>query len=241
MKWNLDKSLCPWHLKIVMCPWHLEMVTQFAHPVSRVSSHTFFLTADLPKSPWACLGPPTSFLGISVFPGCQRISFSENGPCRQLASHLHSFGNTLNWTPQSQCPIMVVWAESCLNKAQNKVFPDGTHEQDRVLLDWTQTKSLCLTLLPKVGQSGACWKSNIYPLYFYEITPLIIWHFEVGCQAATLYQLADGSAVLKLGLDGITRVSTYHGPHIGHQLLVMGFTFSLTRRWFEHWAHAIVD
>ena len=56
------------------------------------------------------------------------------------------------------------------------------------------------------------------------ITPLIIQLFEVGCQAATLYQLADGSAVLKLGLDGIldgiSRVSTYHGPLIRCQFLL---------------------
>ena len=65
-------------------------------------------------------------------------------------------------------------------------------------------------------------------LSLWEITPLIIQLFEFGCQEAALYQLADGGAVLKLGLDGIldgiSRVSTYHGPHIGHQFLAMGFT-----------------
>ena len=98
---------------------------------------------------------------------------------------------------------------------------------------------------PKVGWSGACQKSNVNPLYFCQITPLIIWLTEVGHQTATLYQLADGSAVLKLGLDGILegidRVSTYHGPHIGHQFPVVGFTFSLAGRWLKHWAHGIVD
>ena len=42
-----------------MCPWHLEIFAQFAHPVSRVGSHTVFsffsLSADLPKSVLDCL------------------------------------------------------------------------------------------------------------------------------------------------------------------------------------------
>ena len=52
---------------------------------------------------------------------------------------------------------------------------------------------------------------------------LIVWLFEVGCWAATLYQLADGCAALKLGMDGIldeiSRVFTYHRPHIGCHFL----------------------
>ena len=41
-------------------------------------------------------------------------------------------------------------------------------------------------------------------------------------------------AVLDLGLNGISRVSTYHGPHIGHQFLSKVFTSSLAGRWLEH-------
>ena len=108
-----------------------------------------------------------------------------------------------------------------VHKTKDKVLPDGTYEQDRVLLDWTQTRSLCLTL-------GTCRESNIYPLSFWEITPLTIWLFEVRCQTAALYQLDDDSVVLKLGLDGIlggiSRVSTYDGPNIGCQFLVASFT-----------------
>ena len=36
----------PLVLKIVMCPLHFEMFTQFAHPVSRVSS-LFFLSLQI--------------------------------------------------------------------------------------------------------------------------------------------------------------------------------------------------
>ena len=106
------------------------------------------------------------------------------------------------------------------------VHRDTTTGQCSSRLD---TKSLCFTLLPKVRQLGTCQKSNLYRLSFWEITPLVVQHFEVRHWVATLYQLADGSTVLKLGLDGIldgiSRVSTYHGSHIGHQFLVVGFTF----------------
>ena len=54
---------------------------------------------------------------------------------------------------------------------------------------------------------------------------------------AALYQLADGGGVLKLGLDGISRVSTYHRPHVGCQFLVVGFTSPFAERWLKHWAH----
>ena len=113
-------------------------------------------------------------------------------------------------------------------------------DQDRVHPEWAQTKSLHLTLLPKIGQLGACQMSNIFPLSQGDNTTFIQL-FEVGDWAAALYQLADGSAMLKLGLDGIldgiSRVSTYHGSHIGCQFLVAGFTSPFAGRWLKHWAH----
>ena len=57
--------------------------------------------------------------------------------------------------------------------------------------------------------------------------------FEVGYWAAILYQLADGSTVLKLGLDedgildGISRLSTYHGPPHWVPISCHGFYLSL--------------
>ena len=79
MQWYHNRSPCPWHLKIV---------SQFAYPVSSVKSH--ISSPDLPRPPWGCLGPPLSFVGISVLSGCSVISFSEKVLYGQLASCLCS-------------------------------------------------------------------------------------------------------------------------------------------------------
>ena len=125
--------------------------------------------------------------------------------CGWLASHRHYLGgtfwirhhnlSTLQWLSEQSPSILI-------GQSSSRWYA-WTHVQDRVLLDWMQTKSLHLTLLPMVGWSGACQKLNICPLYFGKITPLIIQLFEIWCQVAALYKLVDGSAALKLGLDGI--------------------------------------
>ena len=49
MQWYHNKHPCHWHLKIV---------TNFAHPVSKVKSHTSSL--NMPWPPWGCVEPPLS-------------------------------------------------------------------------------------------------------------------------------------------------------------------------------------
>ena len=140
--------------------------------------------------------------------------------------------NTLYWSPQALMPHSgslgrVLPSQWSRGKSSPRWYT-WTHESGQSLSRINTRKSLWLTLLLKVRWLGACWKSNVYPLSLWEITPLIIWLFKVMYQAVTLYQLADGSAVVKLGLDGIldgiSGVSTYHEPHIGHQFIVVGFT-----------------
>ena len=132
-----------------MCPWDLEMVTQFAHPASRVSSHTVF-------SHQICLSLLRGSGVTSLFPRCLN-------PPRMLKNFLlrkRSFadgwllafvplGNTLYQTPQPWCPTMVIWAESY----------HLSITQDKVCLEWTQTmstlpysaaKSWAVRCLPKV-------------------------------------------------------------------------------------------
>ena len=83
MQWYHNKK-CPWYFQFVTCPWHLEIVIPFPHLVSRFNSCTFFFSADLPKSPWWCLEPTLSFIGISVLLGWSMISFSEKGPLQTV-------------------------------------------------------------------------------------------------------------------------------------------------------------
>ena len=168
MQWYHNNKY-PWHLRIVTCPWHLEIVTQFTQPVSRVNSHTF--SADLPKPLQGWLGPPFSFIGISVLLGCSMVSFigkrSFTDSC--LLTSIPS-GNTPDQTPQSltQCPMMVIWTVSVhLNRAKSlkhrTKFVQMVHMNRTEFLQIehrqscpSETKSLCLTLLPMVGWSGAC-------------------------------------------------------------------------------------
>ena len=88
-----------------------------------------------------------------------------------------------------------------------------------------------VTLLQMVGQLGTCQKSNVY-------TPLIQWDNVTNhstCKTGTgwLPYTSQVMAVLELGFNEISRVSTYHeAPHWG-PISVVGFTFSLTGRWLE--------
>ena len=50
-------------------------LSQFAHPVSRVKSHTS--SSNMPKPPQGHLGPPLSFIGFTVLLGCSLSSFPE--------------------------------------------------------------------------------------------------------------------------------------------------------------------
>ena len=216
------------------------MFTQCAHPVSRVSSQTFFslqICLSLLRGVWGHLSLSPRYLSP--------LRMMKNFLCGkrvlhgQSASHLHSFGGTPCIDHHNPSyPMVVVLPSQSLSR-----WYTWTHEQDKGHLEWAQTKSLHLTLLPKVGWSGTCQKSNIDPLSLslWDNTAFI-WFFEAGCWVTALYQLADGSAVLKLSLDGIlvgtSRVSTYHAwaPH-WVPISCCGFYLSLTGRWLKHWFH----
>ena len=122
MQWYHDKSLCPLHLKIV---------TQFAHPVSKVKSHTFCL--NMPRLPQGCLGPALSYIGITVLLGCSVSSFSEKVLCRWLASCLcspmeYSKLGTTTLIPHDGCLGRVLpFQKGEVIKTQDRVPPDWTH------------------------------------------------------------------------------------------------------------------
>ena len=127
-----------------------------------------------------------------------------------------------------------------LPSMKHKVHLDGTHGQSSSRMSTSKVTSLHSAAKSQVAR--CLLNVRCYTLSLREITLVSFDVFEVGCQTATLYQLADGSTVLKLGLDEDVilmklSVSTYHGPHIGCQFLVTGFTSPFTGRWHEHWAH----
>ena len=153
----------PLALKIVMCPWHLEMFTQFAHPVSRVSSHTVFLTADLPIAlgvSWATslftrhLSPPGM---VKNFLLRKKGSFADGWLLTFVP-----FGNTPYQSPQASMPHggslgRVPPSHENTRKSLSRLYT-WEHEQDRVHPEWAQTvtsphsaaKSWALGCLPKV-------------------------------------------------------------------------------------------
>ena len=80
--------------------------------MSRVKLH--ISSPDLPRPPWGCLGPPLSFIGISVLLGCSVISFSEKSFMDGWLFTSVPLQITLDQTPQPQCPMMVIWAKTLL-------------------------------------------------------------------------------------------------------------------------------
>ena len=83
MQWYCDKKSMP--LELENCHMLLALGNCYTvHSLSEQSQFMHFFSADLPKSPQGCLGPPLSLLGISVLPGCSMFSFSEKGPLQMV-------------------------------------------------------------------------------------------------------------------------------------------------------------
>ena len=146
------------------------------------------------------------------------------------ASHIHSLGNTLYQSPQ---------ASMSHSGSLGRVLPSMKHRQSfSRWYTWTEFvqnehKQSHFSLCQKSGGQvpGKCCMLS----HSQGDNTSFVRLFEVGHKAATLYQLAGGNA--RAGF-GSSRVSTYHGPHIGHQICVAGFTSPFAGRWLMHWAHS---
>ena len=76
-----NKNSVPLALKNCHVPLTLRNCYPVCSPIEQSQfTHFFHFSSDLPKSSWGCLGPPLSFLGVSVLLGCSTFSFSEKGP-----------------------------------------------------------------------------------------------------------------------------------------------------------------
>ena len=117
MQWYHDKRPFPWHLKIV---------TQFAYPVRRVTSHTS--SSNMPMPPWGCLGQPLSCIGTTVLPGCSVSSFSERSFADNWPLTSVPLQDTTPLMPHNDHLARV------LSSQQDKVIKT----QDWVPPDWTQ-------------------------------------------------------------------------------------------------------
>ena len=116
--------------------------------------------------------------------------------------------------PHPQYPTIIICAES---------FPLSRVKSSKHRTEFLQIEDVDnVTPLQMVRRSGACQKSNIYPLLFGRIMALIVWHLSQVSDSQPLpasWWQVHHMAVLELGLNWISRVSTYHGPHNGCQFL----------------------
>ena len=121
-----------------MCPWHIEMFTQFVHPVSRVSSQTFF-SLQICLHPQGCLGPCLSCLGLSILLGW--IAFMEKGSFLDgwLLTFVPLVEHPISITASLDAPWWLFWQSPSLNEAQTK-FIQVVHMDTWVMTEFIKSE-----------------------------------------------------------------------------------------------------
>ena len=211
------------------CPWHFEMFALFAHPVSRVSSQTFFLL-QICLDPHECLGQPLSCLAISVLSGW--VSFMEKGSFLdgQPLTFVPS-GNTLDQSP---------WTSMSVSGSLGRVLPSVKHRQS--LYRWYTWTELVQNQHYQSHFLHCCQSQVVRHLAnvgcFHTVSQgditSFIWLLKSRHQVATLYQL-----MLMLGAGfgckphcwmQVAECPHAMGPILGTKFAVTCVTFPFTGR-----------